>query len=228
MSFSIQRIPFDKSQVDTWATTNNALMNWPVVYLLDGASRSKKLYVGETTSAHKRMRQHLGSSKKNENLTDIRVVVNERYNKHRCRAEPELLEVTINGCENCGQGLRWNHGGVHQLTNIRFDAENLAGLYRPIVGRHPRHRVQNDRDLLRIDETFRRDRQIRVGISRFDPDDQTLTTCRRFYRRAAVRGASDAFAHCLLKRNHAERSLLCGETSPVDLLREQVIAVDRT
>lgn len=105
MSFSIRRVPFDRTHVDDWSRTDQELTNWPVVYVLDGASRSKKLYVGETTSAHKRMRQHLASPKKNENLTDIRVVVDERYNKSVCLD----LESHL---------IRWFHGdGRYDILN---------------------------------------------------------------------------------------------------------------
>jgi DUF2075 family protein/predicted GIY-YIG superfamily endonuclease len=105
MSFSIRRIPFDKTQLDANATYDDVLTNWPVVYVLDGASRSKKLYVGETTSAHKRMRQHLAGPKQSENLTDIRVVVDERYNKSVCLD----LESHL---------IRWFHGdGRYDILN---------------------------------------------------------------------------------------------------------------
>jgi DUF2075 family protein len=105
MSFSIQRIPFERSHVDTWSATNQELTNWPVVYVLDGASRSKKLYVGETISAHKRMRQHLAGPKRQQDLTDIRVVVDERYNKSVCLD----LESHL---------IRWFHGdGRYDILN---------------------------------------------------------------------------------------------------------------
>ena len=105
MSFSIQRIRFDRTHVDTWSATNQELTNWPVVYVLDGASRSKKLYVGETISAHKRMRQHLAGPKRQQDLTDIRVVVDERYNKSVCLD----LESHL---------IRWFHGdGRYDILN---------------------------------------------------------------------------------------------------------------
>src|SRR5690606_39292927 len=85
VSFSIGRIPFDRTDVDDWGHDHPDFTNWPVVYVLDGTGPRRRLYVGETTSAHKRMRQHLAGPKRQENLTDIRVVVDERYNTSACR-----------------------------------------------------------------------------------------------------------------------------------------------
>lgn len=117
MSFSIQRIPFDRTEVDDWAHDNDQHTNWPVVYVIDGADRRRTpaLYVGETTSAHKRMRQHLSSSKKDEGLESIRVVIDERYNKSVCLD----LESHL---------IRWFHGdgrfdilnGNDGLTDARY------------------------------------------------------------------------------------------------------------
>lgn len=107
MSFSIQRIPFDRTRVDTWAHKNQEHTNWPVVYVIDGTGRRRPpaLYVGETTSAHKRMRQHLAGSKKHEGLDSIRVVIDERYNKSVCLD----LESHL---------IRWFHGdGQYSILN---------------------------------------------------------------------------------------------------------------
>lgn len=104
MSFSIQRIPFDKDHVEDWAKRNQPLINWPVVYVLDSANTPQKLYVGETTGTQKRMRQHLASPAKN-GLSDIRVVIDERYNKSVCLD----LESHL---------IRWFHGdGQYELLN---------------------------------------------------------------------------------------------------------------
>lgn len=76
--FSIQRLPFRRDAVDTWARDDARHTNWPVVYVIEGdTSRSSPgLYVGETVSAATRMRQHLSGSKRNKSLKSIRVVVN--------------------------------------------------------------------------------------------------------------------------------------------------------
>ena len=84
--FSIQRLPFRRDAVDTWARDDTRHTNWPVVYVIEGdAQRSSPgLYVGETVSAATRMRQHLAGSKKNESLESIRVVVDHTFNKSVC------------------------------------------------------------------------------------------------------------------------------------------------
>ena len=65
-SFSIQRLPFRRQAVDTWARDDSRHTNWPVVYVIDGADNRKTpaLYVGETVNTAIRMRQHLAGSKK--------------------------------------------------------------------------------------------------------------------------------------------------------------------
>ena len=78
---SIRRVRFDRTHVDTWAEQDPQHTNWPVVYVIDG---TRKLYVGETTRAHKRIRQHLDGPKRNEGLDSIRVVVDPRFNKSAC------------------------------------------------------------------------------------------------------------------------------------------------
>lgn len=105
MTFSIRRIPFARTPVDTWARENEQHTNWPVVYVIDNSTGQRKLYVGETTSAHKRMRQHLASPKKDEGLESIRVVIDERYNKSACLD----LESHL---------IRWFHGdGQYSILN---------------------------------------------------------------------------------------------------------------
>lgn len=84
--FNIQRLPFRRESVDTWARDDARHTNWPVVYVLEGDTRrsSPGLYVGETVSAATRMRQHLAGSKNNEALESIRVVVDRTFNKSVC------------------------------------------------------------------------------------------------------------------------------------------------
>lgn len=103
--FSIQRLPFHRDAIDDWATQNPRHTNWPVVYVIDGEQAPRKLYVGETTSTQKRMRQHLAGSKKNEELESVRVVIDERFNKSACLD----LESHL---------IRWFHGdGRYDLLN---------------------------------------------------------------------------------------------------------------
>lgn len=78
---SIRRVRFERTHVDAWAAEDAQHTNWPVVYVIDG---TRKLYVGETTRAHKRIRQHLDGPKRNEGLDSIRVVVDPTFNKSAC------------------------------------------------------------------------------------------------------------------------------------------------
>ncbi|MGF6824582.1 DUF2075 family protein/predicted GIY-YIG superfamily endonuclease [Microbacterium sp. ZKA21] len=78
---SIRRVRFERTHVDAWAEQDPQHTNWPVVYVIDG---TRKLYVGETTRAHKRIRQHLDGPKRNEGLDSIRVVVDPTFNKSAC------------------------------------------------------------------------------------------------------------------------------------------------
>lgn len=77
----VRRLQFTRQAIDTFAKADPRHTNWPVVYVLDGAS---KLYVGETTSAQKRIRQHLDGPKRDTGLDGIRVVVDDKFNKSVC------------------------------------------------------------------------------------------------------------------------------------------------
>ncbi|UJP09391.1 DUF2075 domain-containing protein [Microbacterium sp. KUDC0406] len=99
---SIRHVAFDRADVDDWAKTDQQHTNWPVVYLLDG---KRKLYVGETVSAHNRLRQHLDGPKNDVGLESIRVVVDDTFNKSVCLD----LESHL---------IRWFHGdGQYELLN---------------------------------------------------------------------------------------------------------------
>lgn len=105
--FSIQRLPFQREAVDSWAHDDTRHTNWPVVYVIDGAADRKVpgLYVGETVSTATRMRQHLAGSKKNEGLESIRVVIDHTFNKSVCLD----LESHL---------IRWFHGdGQYEILN---------------------------------------------------------------------------------------------------------------
>lgn len=105
--FHIQRLPFRRDAVDTWARDDTRHTNWPVVYVIDGATDRKTagLYVGETVSAATRMRQHLGGPKRNEGLESIRVVIDHTFNKSVCLD----LESHL---------IRWFHGdGQYAILN---------------------------------------------------------------------------------------------------------------
>ncbi|MGV2985125.1 DNA/RNA helicase domain-containing protein [Microbacterium sp. AGC85] len=76
---SIHRLPFIKAAINE--NHDAQLRDWPVVYVIDGRH---KLYVGETISAQKRLRQHLDGPKKHAGLKSVRVVVDDTFNKSAC------------------------------------------------------------------------------------------------------------------------------------------------
>ncbi len=89
-SFEIQRLRFAREQVNAWAPQDRRNTNWPVVYVLDGATPfarkdepARSVYVGESINAAARMRQHLDSPEKTL-LTELRVIVDPSFNKSVC------------------------------------------------------------------------------------------------------------------------------------------------
>ena len=54
--FEIERLPFDAEGIDRGSREIIRFRDWPVVYTLNDEQR---VYVGESMSAVKRMRQHL-------------------------------------------------------------------------------------------------------------------------------------------------------------------------
>ncbi|HWU32334.1 MAG TPA: hypothetical protein VN108_05640, partial [Marmoricola sp.] len=88
--FEIQRLRFDREQVKAWAPLDRRNTNWPVVYVLDGATPfarkdepARTVYVGESINAAARMRQHLESPEKTL-LSELRVIVDPSFNKSVC------------------------------------------------------------------------------------------------------------------------------------------------
>ncbi len=63
-----------------WATADEKHQNWPIVYTINN---DREIYVGETTSALKRIRQHLEDPRKRE-LTHVKVIIDDSYNKSVC------------------------------------------------------------------------------------------------------------------------------------------------
>src|SRR5690554_576329 len=85
-SFEIERLPFTREGVATWAPLSTRNTNWPVVYVLDNAEAEAGLgdvYVGESRNAAARMLQHIDSASKSH-LKTVRVVIDSTYNKSAC------------------------------------------------------------------------------------------------------------------------------------------------
>ena len=113
--FTIHQLRFLRKAVDTWGARADEHSDWPVVYVLNGLGTAKKVYVGETTRAQKRMRQHLAGPKKDEGLRTIRVVVDERFNKSVCLdLESHLIEWF--SAETTARVLNRNNG----LTGAQY------------------------------------------------------------------------------------------------------------
>ena len=77
---TIEPIPFDADAVKVWAESNPRHTNWPVVYTI---FNDRSIYVGETTSAANRLRQHLANPQKSH-LVHARVVLDDTFNTSVC------------------------------------------------------------------------------------------------------------------------------------------------
>jgi DUF2075 family protein len=116
-SFQIARVEFSKPAVATWKSQNELHNNWPVVYVLEnggntGRSSSnntlRDIYVGESLNAVGRLRQHLESPAK-QHLTNVRVILHERYNKSVCLDLESYLIRMLAG-DGAYQVLNRNNG----------------------------------------------------------------------------------------------------------------------
>ena len=79
-SSEIEPIDFNRDALLVWAQSNSRNTNWPVVYTLNDQI---EIYVGETTNAEMRMRQHLASPTK-KHLTHVNVIFDASFNKSVC------------------------------------------------------------------------------------------------------------------------------------------------
>jgi DUF2075 family protein len=117
MSFQIAQVEFSKAAVVTWKSHDEKHGNWPVVYVLDNgrntvqASPKDKLrdiYVGESLNAVGRLHQHLGSPAK-QHLTNVRVILHEKFNKSVCLDLESYLIKMLAG-DGANQVLNRNNG----------------------------------------------------------------------------------------------------------------------
>ena len=91
MNYNMARLEFSKAAVTTWKLHDEKHDNWPVVYVLDDGrdtaqanpNRLRDIYVGESLNAAGRLRQHLETPAK-QHLKNIRVIIDERFNKSVC------------------------------------------------------------------------------------------------------------------------------------------------
>ncbi|GAA1488029.1 DUF2075 domain-containing protein [Brachybacterium sacelli] len=91
--FEIEELRFAPESVEETRTRLPRFSNWPVVYLIEDGH---DIYVGETGSADRRMRQHLKSQQK-QHLREVRIVIDDRFNGSACLDLESLLIRLLDG-----------------------------------------------------------------------------------------------------------------------------------
>lgn len=112
----LARLEFSQTAVTTWKSHDEKHGNWPVVYVLDdgnGAAHAnsntlRDIYVGETLNAASRMHQHLKTPAK-QHLKNIRVIIDERFNKSVCLDLESYLIKMLAG-DGANRVLNRNNG----------------------------------------------------------------------------------------------------------------------
>jgi DUF2075 family protein len=112
----LARLEFSQTAVTTWKPHDEKHGNWPVVYVLDdgnGAAQAnsntlRDIYVGETLNAASRMHQHLKTPAK-QHLKNIRVIIDERFNKSVCLDLESYLIKMLAG-DGANRVLNRNNG----------------------------------------------------------------------------------------------------------------------
>ena len=112
----LARLEFSQIAVTTWKSHDEKHGNWPVVYVLDdgnGAAHAnsntlRDIYVGETLNAASRMHQHLKTPAK-QHLKNIRVIIDERFNKSVCLDLESYLIKMLAG-DGANRVLNRNNG----------------------------------------------------------------------------------------------------------------------
>jgi DUF2075 family protein len=143
-SSEIVRLPFDKAEVGVWARSGDKrITNWPVVYILDddttkattkaSTSRPKqekrrKIYVGESLNVATRMRQHLASIERSH-LTNLRVILDETFNKSVCLDLESFLIEMLSG-DGAFEVLNRNDGIVNaDYYNRAFYQDSFDAIF---------------------------------------------------------------------------------------------------
>ncbi|MDN5686219.1 MAG: DUF2075 domain-containing protein [Brachybacterium sp.] len=91
--FKIEELRFTPESVEETRSRLPRFSNWPVVYLIEDGH---DIYVGETGSADRRMRQHLKSQQK-QHLREVRIVIDDRFNGSACLDLESLLIRLLDG-----------------------------------------------------------------------------------------------------------------------------------
>ncbi len=137
-SYKVERIPFDSESIKNWEKVDGKHVNWPVVYTLNG---SQSVYVGESTSAANRLKQHL-VGKKGLGLRHVNVVLDEKANKSACLDLESFLIRLFSGdgqfeVMNRNDGLveadYFNRHDYRETFNQVFEDLRAQGLFtRPL------------------------------------------------------------------------------------------------
>lgn len=133
--FEITRLDFDSATVHGMGGLHERFSDWPVVYTIDNG---RLIYVGESQHVNKRMQQHLKSPKKNK-LREIRVVVDETFNRSACHDLESTLIRWLSGDKkfkvlNDNTGITnasyYRRDDYQRTFRTIFDALRADGLFK--------------------------------------------------------------------------------------------------
>jgi len=120
----IEHLPFGADAVEGWVDPSGRKVNWPVVYMLNGA---KDVYVGETLNVSMRLKQHLKNPEK-QHLKSARVIVDDEFNKSVC-LDLESHLISLFAGDGTFRVLNRNDG----ITDADyFDRERYRGAFEEI------------------------------------------------------------------------------------------------
>jgi hypothetical protein len=79
--FEIRKFSFELDEISNQSTLEHRIKNWPVVYTISDSTKKSapRIYVGESTSALKRLAQHKKNPSKS-NLEIAQVILHEKFN----------------------------------------------------------------------------------------------------------------------------------------------------
>ena len=125
--FRFEDFAFQPRAVSSWAGVDAKHENWPVVYAI---YNNRYIYVGETTKAVARMRQHLADSRKKD-LKQVRIILDETFNKSAClHLENELIGLF----QGDGRFLVKNGNGG-RVDSDYFDRDKYADRFAVVYDR---------------------------------------------------------------------------------------------
>ena len=104
-------IPFNKKELDWFMYYHRDYDSRPVVYLIKW---KKYIYIGETTNAYKRMKDHLKNGERTDVLDEISIIYDPEYNKSATLdIESKLIEYISAEdsfiLQNRNDGIRDHH-----------------------------------------------------------------------------------------------------------------------